>query len=130
MLSSAYFKHCATCQFDWPSRDFFLADPAVTLIGYMPHFENLKLGLFLFNHVSPSCGTTLAVSAGAFTDIYQGEGFTEDLYGSPGCLGLCDRWLDTSRCTQKCECAFIREVMQVVKQWPKQEPVPVATRPT
>jgi hypothetical protein len=63
--------------------------------------------------------TTLALPAGVFTDIYHGEVFVDKLHGTAACQGLCARWQDTRRCPAKCECAYIREMMQLVKQWPK-----------
>ena len=43
-----HFKMCPFCKQGWASRDEFLSDPDIVLIGYQPHFKNMEEGLFLF----------------------------------------------------------------------------------
>jgi hypothetical protein len=86
------------------------------MIGYQPLFEKLTAGLFLFNH---SCGTTLATPAEAFQDLYDGPIFTERLNGTEECGGHCLHEDDLGPCPAKCECAYVREIMQVILNWPK-----------
>jgi hypothetical protein len=47
----------------WERRDDFMQDPDIELTGYMPTFDDLLTGLFLFNH---RCGTTLACPVDMF----------------------------------------------------------------
>jgi len=114
------FKTCSQCGFVWRGRTSFLSDPTLNLIGYQVHFEELSAGLFLFNH---NCGTTLSVQAKEFRDFYGGAIFTERLMGTEQCQGSCLRQDDLRPCPEKCECAYVREVLQVISHWPKSEPL-------
>ncbi len=112
-----YFKTCSKCGFVWPERASFLIDPNLRLIGYQADFEELMAGTFLFNHV---CKTTLAIKADDFQDLYDGPMFTERLEGTEECGGHCLHKDDLSPCPRKCECAYVREIVQVILNWPKQ----------
>ena len=65
------FKVCPACRHIWPTREKLLSDPAVALVGYQPHFEELVAGLMLFNH--RACHTTLAIEVAGLRDLYVGE---------------------------------------------------------
>jgi len=117
-----HFKTCSQCGFVWESRESFLKDPALKMIGYQVHGEDQREGLFLFNH---DCHTTLSLRAGHFLDLYQGPMFQARLIGTEACPGQCLRQGDLRPCPEKCECAYVREVIQIILNWPKQ---PVATR--
>jgi hypothetical protein len=86
------------------------------LIGYQVHFEELAAGLFLFDH---SCGTSLAIEAKQFQDLYSGPIFTERLTGTEECEGRCLHENDLGPCRAKCECAYVRGVVQVILNWRK-----------
>jgi len=116
-MSSAVFKKCS-CGKVWADRAAFLNDATVNLIGYQVHFEELQTGLFLFNHLTADCGTTLAVEVKDFSNLYSGPVFVQRLTGSPTCLGLCLHRETLERCPAQCECAFVREVIQIVRNWP------------
>lgn len=118
-IESKRFKTCSKCGFIWPERTSFLSDPELRMIGYQVNFEELMAGLFLFNHI---CGTALAIPADAFQDLYNGLMFTERLNGTEGCEGHCVHKNDLSPCPAKCECAYVREIMKVILNWPKQGP--------
>jgi hypothetical protein len=105
------FKLCSACKQDWPTRDLFLTDPAIKLVGYQVSFETLTEGFFLFNH---SCESTLAISAEAFINLYKGEMFSERAPAGE-CLGKCLHQDDLSPCPLRCECAFVREILQIIK---------------
>jgi len=111
------FKTCSHCGRPWSGRNPFLADPAVELVGYQSFLEELELGLFLFNH--SDCGTTLAIPAGEFADLHDGPVFSERLTGTDACAGLCQQRRSLEPCPNRCECAWVREVLQVVRAWPK-----------
>lgn len=112
------FKTC-NCGQVWNSRESFLSDSAVRLLGYQVDFEVLREGFFLFNHHSSQCQTTFSLQAGAFFDFYKGPVFKERLAGTEHCEGHCLRQDDLERCPQKCECAFVREVIRIIDEWPK-----------
>ena len=54
----SFFSKCTNCGFEWPSRNQFLEDRMVTIIGYQVNFDNLSMGFFLFNH---SCKGTFSL---------------------------------------------------------------------
>lgn len=115
------FKKCTFCANIWPDRNEFLADPSVKLVGYQAFFDgDLELGLFLFNHLK--CETTLAIQAKEFTDLYDGPVFSERLANTDRCSEHCMNQSDLQPCPNQCECAYVREVVQIVTDWPKHPP--------
>jgi hypothetical protein len=94
-----------------------MADPRVEITGYFAVFEAPHLGPFSFNH--HKCGSTIAVKAEDFIDMYHGEVYQERKTGGPDCPGYCLNSAELRPCAAKCECAFVREVVQIVKTWPK-----------
>jgi hypothetical protein len=110
------FKGCPMCGFQWQSRARFLSDPRIEIIGYQACFEELTAGFFLFNH---SCAGTLAVLVEEFEDLYDGPVYEERKTGTDECLQYCLRRNELALCPARCECAFVREIIQIVRQWPK-----------
>ncbi len=126
--SAPMFKQCNVCKTRWESREEFLEDPDIDTIGYQVNFEELSAGMFLFNH---SCGTTLALKAEDFLDLYDGPIFTEKAAGTEQCPGYCLYRKRLDSCPVKCECAYVREIIQIIRKWDKksgQPPVPPAER--
>ena len=115
------FKKCSGCGHPWISREDFLSDSQVKLIGYQVHYEELETGYFMFNHLKPACLTTLGVHTGLFRDLYKGEVFHTRLSNSVKCPGYCQHSDNLKTCPEKCECNFVREVMQILLRWPKSE---------
>lgn len=113
------FKTCTCCGRQWTTRNAFLGDPEVRLVGYQVHFQDLQTGLFLFNHDRDGCHSTLSVNASEFRDLYRGTVFEGVRLGAPECPGYCLHDGDLSPCPERCECSFVREILQTVKQWPK-----------
>ncbi len=113
------FKVCPMCKKVWRRRNEFLADPAICAIGYMANFQDLKLGLFCFNHEAPGCRTTLVVAASHFIDLYEGPPFTQRLTGTQDCPGYCLYKDELRPCPAQCECACVRAVLHRVTQWRK-----------
>lgn len=111
------FKTCPKCEEAWNDRDTFLSDPAAALVGYQPNFGDLTAGFFLFTHEKPDCGTTFAVPAGRFTDMHDGPIFETRNTGTERCAGHCLHDSDLDPCKEKCECAYVRDVLQKVKAW-------------
>lgn len=108
------FQTCPCCSRAWPTRDQFLADPALMLNGYQADFERLESGLFLFTHLVPECKSTMAVEAVEFMDVYQGPRYAERRTGQAECPGYCLERDQLARCDALCECAFVREVVHIV----------------
>ena len=111
------FKQCSNCHKVWRTYQEFLADPSVTLVGYQVSFKDLESGLFIFNH---SCKTTMGIPANLFTHLYDGPIFKERLTGTDKCPEHCLHKYDLEPCPYECECAYVRAVLQVVKNWPKE----------
>jgi hypothetical protein len=120
------FKKCPYCSYAWPTREAFLCDPELTLVGYQVNFKKLTAGLFLFNHACK--GTTLAVKALDFQDLYHGPVFTQRLTGSQVCGGHCLHQDDLEPCPECCECSFVRAILQKIRTWPKDVPDEAAFR--
>jgi hypothetical protein len=112
------FKQCS-CGQSWKTRDAFLADPNISMNGYMAHYDDLHLGLFIFQHNLNGCETAVAIQAGEFVDLYKGETFKENLKGTDTCPEYCSHKSVLEPCPAKCECAWVREVIQIVRNWPR-----------
>ena len=115
----ALFKQCTSCRYKWPDREDFLADPDISVVGYQVNYGELEAGLFLFVHGIPGCGTSLAIMAGEFTDMHDGPIFETSLANTDKCGGHCLRETDLEPCPKQCECAYVRDVLQKVRYWPK-----------
>ena len=113
------YKQCPKCGFVWEERSDFLADASVHVVGYQVNFEELKAGLFFFNHDVADCGTTISLRADSFVDLYAGPMFEEQLKDSDLCDGHCLRADDIEDCNVPCECAYVRHVLQVIRGWEK-----------
>ncbi|MBN1472135.1 MAG: hypothetical protein JW925_10175 [Syntrophaceae bacterium] len=112
------FKTCPVCKQVWETRNDFLDDPEIDIVGYQVHFKELSEGLFLFNH---SCNATMSLRAGVFEDLYSGPMFEDRLTGTDECPGYCLVEHELRPCPAKCDCAFAREVVQILKAWPKMD---------
>lgn len=115
------FKKCSGCGHNWNTRDEFISDHEIQLIGYQVNFEELDTGYFMFNHMDPKCLTTISIHTGFFKDLYRGEVYHTRQTGSLKCPGFCQHTDNLKVCPVRCECNFVREVMQVVQKWPKIE---------
>ncbi|MFH1981591.1 MAG: hypothetical protein ABIL58_07100 [Pseudomonadota bacterium] len=116
MDDSDCFKNCPICSRCWPTREAFLADPDLSYLGYQVHFKALTTGLFFFNH---KCKTTLALEVRQFQDLYDGPVFSERKTGTDECPGHCLHRDNLEPCPAQCECAFVRELIQIIASWPK-----------
>ena len=113
------FKKCSCCESPWFTREEFLQDENIELIGYQVNFSHLELGYFLFNHLT--CESTIAIPAGLFKDLYAGPVYAQRLTGTEVCQGFCKDMEVLEPCDNQCECVYVREIMQIVRDWPKEE---------
>jgi hypothetical protein len=111
------FKVCPSCNQSWDSREDFLTDNALKLVGYQVHFKDLEQGLFLFNHLS--CKSTISVKSGRFADLYYGPIYTKNLLGTDRCPEHCLFKTNLESCPAQCECTYVRDIMQIIKTWDK-----------
>lgn len=112
-----FFKKCTCSETAWVTRDEFLQDKNTELVGYQANFGQLELGYFLFNHLT--CESTIAIPAGLFKDLYDGPVFAHRLTGTEACHGYCKEKEVLEPCENQCECAYIREIVQLIRNWPK-----------
>ena len=113
------FKQCPSCGYKWTTRDTFLSDPLIILLGYQVNFSALDLGYLLFNHTASECRTTMAIEAGLFRDLYDGPTYSIPLTNTDTCPGYCLHKEELRLCPEKCECAYVREIIQIIKKWDK-----------
>ena len=117
------FKICPACGTIWQTRDDFLKDRDVTIKGYQVNFNHLEMGLFFFDH--EKCRTTAALKASQFTDLYSGPIFQENMAGSDECPEYCLKESNLQPCPNSCECAYVRNVLQIIENWPKEDRIAV-----
>jgi hypothetical protein len=110
------FKNCSNCNAYWENLESFIQDPKIKLVGYMPTFDDLLEGLFLFNH---HCGTTLACRFDLFRQLNDGPVYEFKKNGKPECPGHCLNKTDLAPCPVECNCAYVREILQIIRAWPK-----------
>ncbi|MEI7850417.1 MAG: hypothetical protein WCH86_01135 [Kiritimatiellales bacterium] len=113
------FKICTTCSQQWETREDFLADPELKLVGYQVASEDLEGGLFYFNHQHKNCGTTLAIPVKEFTVLSPLPIVARRKTKQECCPGLCVRQGSLEPCPVACECNWVREILQIVSNWPK-----------
>jgi len=117
----AILKQCPCCSKSWIDRESLLNDPEIMLVGYQVNFDALQLGFFLFNH--ELCCTTLAIPVKHFLNLHSGPIYKERMTGEKECPGYCLYDEELDECPVKCECAYIRNLIQIIRQWPKAERV-------
>ncbi len=110
------FKSCFNCVTYWSTREEFLQDENIKLVGYQVHFEELTSAIFLFNH---SCGSTLGLPVSRLTDLYQGQIFSGRANGTEECPGYCLYRSNLKSCPVQCECSYVQEIIQIINGLPK-----------
>lgn len=110
------FKVCPMCGTQWQNQDAFLDDQTLEINGYQADFEKLEDSIFYFTHKVEGCFTTMAIQAKDFLNLYSGKRYSERRTGLEDCPGYCSEKEQLDRCDALCECAFNREVIQVVRQ--------------
>lgn len=114
------FKICPTCSKPWKTLEDFLTDSELELSGYQVNFADLKGGLFYFTHLHKDCGTTLAIPVEAFTGLSTRRILTSRGSRPVCCPDICVRQGALDPCPVECECVWVREIMQIVRNWEKQ----------
>lgn len=116
MTTDKPFKVCTMCSTAWETRDQFIKDDSLQINGYQVDFETIDWSLFFFTHEVPGCNGTMAIEATAFLDLYTGERYTERRALLDGCPRYCLDQEQLARCEAQCECAFNREVINLINQ--------------
>jgi len=118
-MSNIEYKICPNCGEIWKTQDDLLSDVEVQIVGYQANYAKLGQGLFLFNHLT--CGTTLAIKVGSFENLYNGPRYDKALTGSTECPSYCMYHEVLAKCANQCECSYVREILQILKNWDKKE---------
>jgi hypothetical protein len=116
MEKNNFLKTCPCCGFTWTSREQFLADPDLDLNGYQVNFKRLEGGMFLFTHNIETCHSTMTIMMEEFRDLYSGEIYEENKANSEECPRYCMHEGQLARCDALCECAYVREILQIIKE--------------
>jgi hypothetical protein len=116
MTDEVIFKKCPMCRKIWGNRDVFLADDSLELEGYGADFEKLEKGLFYFTHRVPGCFSTMALEAREFISLYTGEKYPDSKMGGDECPRICLDKTKLDRCPAFCENAFVREIIQIIRE--------------
>ncbi|MCM2323917.1 MAG: hypothetical protein NDJ90_11715 [Oligoflexia bacterium] len=117
--TSELFKKCTGCGQNWATRAVFLADSMVELVGYQARLDDIERGIFLFTHLRQGCKTTMGIRVLAFKDLHREKrrsSSSQAKNNTPECEGHCLHVDDLDRCTADCANAWIRELLQTLKE--------------
>lgn len=114
MAQDTPFKQCTLCSAIWVEAEDFIRDPELWVEGYLAAFRNPEDGLILVTHRRSGCGTTLAITAGAFRHFYNGPEYTEHHTGDEECPQLCIKREEFATCDVECDMAWVREIIQLL----------------
>lgn len=114
-MTTSIFKTCPGCCATWPTRDDFLADGNLELNGYKADFKELSYGLYFFTHKANDCFSTMALEVQDFQDLFTGTIYQERRTGEGECPRYCMKENQLQRCAVRCECAFAREIIQIIR---------------
>ena len=127
-MGDQIFKKCNGCSEVWITQEQFISDKQLGLNGYKANFEKLESGLYFFTHRKPGCYSTMALEVNNFLNLYTGPIYLERKTGSEECPKYCLDKYQLDRCDVSCECAFIREIIQIIKSRKKQPLSPAGSR--
>jgi len=109
------FKICPSCKAIWPTLDDYLSDPELNVVGYQAVLDDLCGGLFIFNHVHDDCGTSMAIPVKEFVSLSELPILNRRIGCPEKCPGLCMHMDELGHCPVKCECTWVREVLQTIR---------------
>jgi hypothetical protein len=113
------------CHSDWSDFALFLKDHHLTFQGYQAHPREPLKGLFLFNHQTNNCETTLSISVDKFSHNLSDQltKFSKSISFQPftphgeGCPGHCAVETNLEPCPNgSCNGKIIRDLMQIIKK--------------
>ena len=112
----SFYKICKTCDFKWGDLNDFLGDPDTIITGYRVNFDELAAGTLLFEH---SCGATLNLFVNEFKGLHEGPTIRKRATGTEECPEYCLYQDKLDICPANCECAYVRDIIYIIKSWPK-----------
>jgi hypothetical protein len=104
------------CSTKWETLENFLDDKSLEINAYQADFENLEMSIFFFTHKKDNCFSTLAIEAEKFISLYSGRKYAGRRTGEKECPKYCLDIDQLNRCDAFCECAFNREIIQMIKE--------------
>lgn len=110
------FKICTNCSDSWDTLEQFLDAADLELVGYQVAFEDLEGGLFYFTHTKETCLSTLAIPVKKFIKLSPRAFLEKHGDEAPGCAHHCVREGDLEPCPLECECSWVREIIQLIKE--------------
>jgi hypothetical protein len=63
----------------------------------------------------------MAFKAGIFSQLYNGPIYRDRVTNTADCPDYCLNHTVLEPCVQKCECAYIRDIIQIIRKIPKRE---------
>lgn len=112
----SFYKICKFCDFKWGDLNDFLGDPDTIISGYRVNVDELAAGTFLFEH---SCGATLNLLVDEFKGLHEGPIIKRRATGTEECPEYCLHQDNLDICPVSCECAYVRDIIFIIKSWPK-----------
>lgn len=107
------FRTCSKCGFEWKSRQQFINDSEIVIIGYQANHVDLVPGFFYFNH---SCKGTLTIRANAFEDLYDGPIYENNRKESELYHDYCLRQKGSRHFLFKCECVYVKQIIRIFEE--------------
>ena len=107
-----FFSQCNLCGTGWRTRDSFIHDRSVEIVEYRVNFDDLTAGTFVFRH---TCGAALSMPVRNFNGLYEGPIFNQRATGGDECPGYCLYNEELRDCMVKCECAYVRNIIRIIK---------------
>jgi hypothetical protein len=104
------------CGHTWKTREKFLADRNVTIVGYQPDFVNHKYNHFLFKHRAKGCGEFFGVRASDFNDLREAGCPSGLCFGKEPCPGYCKETGNLRVCSVTCRNASDRIVASKIRR--------------
>jgi len=63
--------------------------------------------------------TTMALEVIKFDDLYKGTRYGMTLTETEECSGYCLDMNELSACSAECKYAYVRDIIQIIRKWPK-----------
>lgn len=109
------FKRCTCCDYRWENEMDLIRDRNLFVNGYQASFENSLEGLFFFTHDVEGCGTTIAIRAGDFYQLYDGPEHIVNMAHTGRCFGYCLSGDDQGECPNPCEMCWARDILKILR---------------
>lgn len=61
----------------------------------------------------------MVIKAKKFADLYTGIKYPERKTGDADCPGYCLNKEELRSCHVQCECAYVREIIEIVQEYPR-----------